>query len=189
MTKRGKQRLRILLVEDNPADADFIQELLDESTTHAFTVDVAETLSDGVKRYAEHAYDAVLLDLGLPDSQGLHTFTTLAAHTSEAPVIILTGLADEVLALDLVRQGAQDYIAKDHVDGERVERAIRYAIERKQKDRALLAMQRRLEEQAQMLDRVLTSTNDVIFTADAELRYTYINAAGARLVGRPPMLS
>ncbi|MDD1721742.1 MAG: GAF domain-containing protein [Euryarchaeota archaeon] len=186
MKKRSKHRLRILLIEDNPADADFIQELLEESTTHTFTVDVAETLSEGVKWCAEHAYDAVLLDLGLPDSQGLHTFTTLAAYTSDVPIIILTGLEDEVLALDLVRKGAQDYIAKDHVDRERVERAIRYAIERKQNDQALLAMQRQLEQQAQMLDRVLTSTNDVIFTSDEELRYTYINTAGAQLVGQPP---
>ncbi|MGZ4932574.1 MAG: GAF domain-containing protein [Halobacteriota archaeon] len=186
MIKRGKERLRILLIEDNPADADFIQELLEESTTHTFSVDVAETLSEGAKWCANRAYDAVLLDLGLPDSQGLQTFTTLTAHTSDVPIIILTGFEDEVLALDLVRKGAQDYIAKGHVDCDRIERAIRYAIERKQNDRALIAMQRQLEQQAQMLDGVLTSTDDIICTYDREVRYTYINAAGARLAGQAP---
>jgi len=131
------ETLRILLIEDNPTDAEYVQDLLEESEGNHFSVDVAERLSEGVERCDERSYDAILLDLGLPDSTGSETFETLSRYTPDVPIIILTGLEDRALGLELVRRGAQDYLVKGHFDYDRIERSIRYAIERMRTEQEL----------------------------------------------------
>jgi len=131
------EKLRILLIEDNPTDAEYVEDLLEESERNYFSIDVAERLSEGVERCDERSYDAILLDLGLPDSTGSETFETLSRHTPDVPIIILTGLEDRALGLELVRRGAQDYLVKGHFDYDRIERSIRYAIERMRTEQEL----------------------------------------------------
>ena len=122
--------IKVLLVEDNPGDARLVSELLSE--TQAVTFDLAEVrwLREALKRLGEESFDAVLLDLRLPDSEGLDTFLRIHESFPGLPVIVLTGLADEELGTNAVAQGAQDYLTKGKVDGELLARSIRYAIVR-----------------------------------------------------------
>ncbi|MGZ4892060.1 MAG: GAF domain-containing protein [Halobacteriota archaeon] len=128
----NSETLNILLIEDNPADSEFIEDLLEDAEPSYFSIDVAERLSDGMVQCTEKLYDAILLDLALPDSTGAETFETLSRSAADVPIIILTGLEDRALALELVRSGAQDYLVKGQFDYDRIERSIRYAIERMQ---------------------------------------------------------
>jgi CheY-like chemotaxis protein len=124
------ERLRILIVEDNPADADFIHELLPQTGPLNFQIGSVTRLSKALARLGSKDIDLVLLDLGLPDSQGLQTFHTLRKAVPDIPVIVLTGNNDQELAVAAVRDGAQDYLVKGRIDGDLLVRAARYALER-----------------------------------------------------------
>ena len=123
--------IRVLLIEDNPSDAHLIQAILGEAAQEGFVIERAERLTDGIRRLTAAGIDSVLLDLSLPDSHGLETFSRLHAEAPGVPIIVLSGLEDETVAVSAVHQGAQDYLVKGHVDGHVLVRAIRYAIERK----------------------------------------------------------
>jgi glutamate dehydrogenase (NAD(P)+) len=123
-------RLTVLLVEDNPVQARLIRSLLDRSTSPSFQVEVSDTLAAGIRRIEEGGVDAVLLDLMLPDSEELETFSRFHAHAGEAPIVILSGLDDMALAARAVEGGAQDYLVKDRIDGPALIRSLRYAIDR-----------------------------------------------------------
>jgi DNA-binding response OmpR family regulator len=136
-------KLGVLLIEDNPGDARLIREMLAEVKTVAFDLEWADRLSTGLERLAEGGIDVVLLDLALPDSQGLDTFARMHAQ-AQVPVIVLSCLDDEGLALEAVRQGAQDYLVKGQVDGNPLARAIRYAVERQRMEESLRQRNREL---------------------------------------------
>lgn len=140
------QRYKILLIEDNPADVRMVQELVTDVKNANLDFECVERLSDGVDRLSSSGIDAVLLDLSLPDSQGLETFSLLRSRAQETPILLLTGLPDEDLAIQAVREGAQDYLVKDQIDGNLLVRAVNYAIERHrlvaQLDRARAEAQR-----------------------------------------------
>ncbi|MCU7924871.1 MAG: response regulator [Candidatus Thiodiazotropha sp. (ex Dulcina madagascariensis)] len=125
-----KERLNILLVEDNPGDARLIREYLTEAAEPIDKLVLAKRLSEAIDALSAHAFDAVLLDLSLPDSKGLDTINRMRSSSPELAVIILTGNKDEQLALDAVHYGAQDYLIKDDINGNLLSRAIRYAVER-----------------------------------------------------------
>ncbi len=143
----------VLLVEDNPGDARLIWEMLAEAKGTRFDLQYASRLSAGLERLAAGGIDVVLLDLSLPDSQGLDTFARVQAQAPQVPVIVLTGLDDETLAIKAVREGAQDYLVKGQVDSHLLARAIRYALERARLYRETV---RRLKE-TETLSAVTTS--------------------------------
>jgi signal transduction histidine kinase len=118
------------LIEDNPGDARLITELLAEMNSGQFSLECADQLQEGLDRLKKGRIDVVLLDLSLPDSQGLDTFAAAHASARSVPIIVLTGLDDETVAIKAVKEGAQDYLVKGRVDGELLSNAIRYAIER-----------------------------------------------------------
>lgn len=122
--------LRVLLIEDNPDDADLLRERLAESRGDRVTLVVAETLREGVAYLDRGPVDLLLLDLSLPDSRGLETVTRAFAHAPRVPIIVLTGLDDDVLGVQAIHAGAQDYLAKGQVDGALLRRSMHYAIER-----------------------------------------------------------
>lgn len=126
------QRTRVLLVEDNPGDARLVRESLNDGLPGQFVVQVAESLKQALEtlRSAVDEADVVLLDLSLPDSQGLETYRAVHAQNPAVPILVLSGLNDESIALKAVNEGAQDFLRKAQVDGELLPRAIRYAIER-----------------------------------------------------------
>ncbi len=133
----SEKAINVLLIEDNPGDARLIQELFAERGGAMFTLECVDELSTGLKRLAEGGIDVILLDLGLPDSQGLDTFAKTHEQVQDVPIIVLTGLDDETVATQAIRAGAQDYLAKGQMDSNLLIRTMRYAIERKQSEEAL----------------------------------------------------
>jgi phosphoserine phosphatase RsbU/P len=137
--------IRILLVEDNPGDARLIRETLREAVSLRFELAHEQRLSAARERCLEGGVDVVLLDLSLPDAQGLQTVTECLAFAASLPIIVLTGLDDETVAVQAVQAGAQDYLVKGQVESTLLVRAIRYAMERKRLDlerQQLLARER-----------------------------------------------
>lgn len=127
-----KKQLNILLIEDNSADAHLIQEYFLDMPSQSANLFPAATLSDGLKYLnGDHVFDVILMDLSLPDSIGFDTYAAVYARANTKPIIVLTGLDDETLARQTVRQGAQDYLVKDVLDAQLLSRSIQYAIERK----------------------------------------------------------
>jgi diguanylate cyclase (GGDEF)-like protein/PAS domain S-box-containing protein len=137
--------LVVLVVEDNPGDARLVELYLREEPAHPFRVVKAVRLADALDILAASAIDVVLLDLSLPDSFGLETLSRLRASQPTVPVVVLTGTADEALALAALRQGAQDYLVKGQGSGDLVRRAVRYAIERSRNDMALRCSEERFK--------------------------------------------
>jgi PAS domain S-box-containing protein len=124
--------LRVLAVEDNAGDARLLYEMFEEAAPRGFELTCVERLSQALPCLERQEYDLVLLDLGLPDGQGLDTFDTVNEQSRQVPIVVLTGTDDKELALEAVRRGAQDYLVKGHFDGDLVVRAASYAVERKQ---------------------------------------------------------
>ena len=123
-------RVRVLLIEDNPGDARLIVRQLDRVRDTAFEVDTADRISTGIASLHREHYDLVLLDLSLPDSRGLETLDQVLQCGLDVPVVVLTGLDDDALALEALRRGAQDYVIKGKIDARMLTRAVRYATER-----------------------------------------------------------
>ena len=140
----GCKRLHILLIEDNLADADLIRQMLAEVEDAPVDVECVSRLSTGLERYARGGMGLVLLDLSLPDSQGLETLHVMHARFPEAPIVVLTGLNDAALAINALHEGAQDYLVKCQSDSTSLMRSIRYAVERK-----------RVEEELQFRNAIL----------------------------------
>jgi signal transduction histidine kinase/CheY-like chemotaxis protein len=136
--------IRVLLVEDNPGDARLIKEMLAEAEGQDFSLEWVTRLADGLEHMSRDQVDVVLLDLELPDSRGLDTFLKAQQQAPQVPFVVLTGLADETLALTALRQGAQDYLFKDETYPNLILRAIRYATERKRAELSLEAERKKL---------------------------------------------
>ncbi len=146
------ERVRVLHIEDNPADAAFIQEMLAEAENISFDLEWKDRLSTGLEHLTKMETDVILLDLNLPDSKGLVTFTRTLEQAPEIPIVILTGIDDEKLALKAVHEGAQDYLIKTHIDSDLLIRTIRYAIERKYSERELKNYAAKLEKANRLKD-------------------------------------
>jgi diguanylate cyclase (GGDEF)-like protein len=130
-TEQQTKSFPVLLVEDNPGDARLVVELLSEATGDAFRVVHVEQLADARQEVMEAGTGCVLLDLSLPDAARLEALMQLRAAAPDVPIVILSGLQDELLAVKAVQEGAQDYLVKGRADGEAIGRSIRYAVERK----------------------------------------------------------
>ena len=124
--------IKVLLIEDNPGDTRLLREMLKEATDSLFEVEAADRLASGLDYLKSNPVDAVILDLGLPDSQGLDSFREIYRQSPKVPVLVMTGLADETIGMQAVQEGAQDYLLKGTVEGKLLARIIRFAIERKQ---------------------------------------------------------
>src|SRR5713226_3878834 len=125
------ERQTVLLIEDNPGDARLIREMLEEGEETLFRLECVGRLSQGLEYLSTRSAGLVLLDLSLPDSFGLDTFTKVYAHSPTVPIIVLTGNDDHMLALSAVKGGAQDYLVKGRLDRELLLRSMQYSIERK----------------------------------------------------------
>ncbi|GAB4278718.1 MAG: hypothetical protein Fur0025_05440 [Oscillatoriaceae cyanobacterium] len=149
---------KILLVEDNPADAELIGEILAVASSWRFELFYAVRLKEAIALLARAAssgsegFDVILLDLSLPDSTGIETLQQTLASAPKLPVVVLTSLNDEEVAVEAVRSGAQDYLIKGELDWRLLVRAIRYAIERKQTLEALRHSEERFQKLATTLD-------------------------------------
>ncbi|MEX0715680.1 MAG: Glu/Leu/Phe/Val dehydrogenase dimerization domain-containing protein [Planctomycetaceae bacterium] len=122
--------VRLLLIEDNPMHRRLIEEFLAGSRAPEFVLEHVETLSAGMERLAKGGIDMILLDLMLPDSDGLETFFKLRAEAMGTPIVVITSLGDVKMAAKAVEAGAQDYLVKGRFDRTLLDRALRYALER-----------------------------------------------------------
>ena len=148
--------IRLLLVEDGAADALLLQNMLAEVNEESFEVTHVELMADAVNRLANQAFDAILLDLSLPDSRGVGTVAQVNAAAPHLPIVVMTGLDDGDTGTEALRQGAQDFLTKGQVGGRLLGRAIRYAMERKQTERQLKALNETLEQR--VAERTATAT-------------------------------
>ena len=130
MNATGVRPIKVLLIEDSPGDARLLREALADGKGMSFELECADRLSAGLERLAQGGIELLLLDLGLPDSQGLDTLARTQPHVRGVPVIVLTGLHDEILGVKAVQMAAQDYLVKEELDSKLLVRAMRYAIER-----------------------------------------------------------
>jgi len=168
--------VRILLVEDNPGDAYLIKALLQEAHEAGQIEEIQltheATLSSALEHVEREDFDAVLLDLSLPDTLGRETFLRMQEGAPDLPIVALTGLDDELLAQDLVAAGAQDYLVKGQADGRLLARALRYAIERK-----------RAEEKLRLSAKVFEIALEGIVVTDAGQSIISVNRAFSDITG------
>lgn len=123
--------IKVLLIEDNLGDFELILRMLDKSENVKFELSHTQKLGSGLELLEMNKFDIILLDLGLPDCEGLNSFKVIFKKYSTTPIIILTGLANEETGIKSIKYGAQDYLVKGEFNGKLLVRAIRYAIERK----------------------------------------------------------
>jgi two-component system, cell cycle sensor histidine kinase and response regulator CckA len=174
------QTIKILLVEDNPGDVLLLQETLSEITLVRFNLTNVDRLSAALQQLQTATFDVILLDLVLPDSAGLDSFTTIHQQVPQTPIVVLTGMNDETLALNAMQAGAQDYLVKGRVSSsDLLIRSIRYAIERK---RAAAALQQRERE----LRTLTEHAPDIISRFDPNLKYLFVNPAIEAATGIAP---
>lgn len=140
----SSHRYRALLIEDNPGDVRLVKEMLAAEERMRLDLECASTLKEGLRRLEGNSLDAVLVDLGLPDSHGLETFVRLHEKFPRMPTIVLTGNNDVGLAIRAVQAGAQDYLIKAEIAPSPLLRAVQYAIERKRNEEELLRLQEQL---------------------------------------------
>src|SRR5579864_5418605 len=170
--------IRVLLVEDNPGDARLLVELLRETEAGRLKLEQVDRLNTALERLSRERFDLVLLDLSLPDEQGLNTLVRAHACAPKVPIVVLTGLDDEGLAVKAVRAGAQDYLVKGRVDGDLLVRSIRYATER---GRAMEALERREEHYRSLIENSLDLVS--ILNFDGTIRYA--SPSHERILGYP----
>jgi PAS domain S-box-containing protein len=166
-----------LLIEDNDGDARLIRERLAEHSEARVDLQRAKQLSEGLAQLAERPFDIVLADLSLPDSQGLATFERVQAAAPDEPIVVLTGLDDEEVALKAMRTGAQDYLVKGRLNGELLVRSLRYAMERKQAERRLRISEARFKA-------FMDNSPAIAWMKDESGRYSYVNASWERYFKR-----
>jgi len=140
------ERARILLVEDDPDDVWIMQGLLGNRWDGPFELVHAEMLSVALAHLARRQFDVVLLDLALPDSQGIETFAKLHARAGGVPIVVLTGETNERMGVTAVQAGAEDYLVKGQLDDHLLVRSVRYAVERHRRRRAENELRRTSEE-------------------------------------------
>ncbi|MEG3846807.1 ATP-binding protein [Microcoleus sp. herbarium19] len=178
--------IKILLVEDNPADADLLAELLEVSVGVQWELVSVEYLHQAIAHLSKQPFDVVLLDLSLPDSRGLETLTRLREVAPDTAMVVMTGLDDEAIALESVRLGAQDYIVKGQITTQLLVRTIRYAIERSQTFQMLRESERRFRaifDSSFQLTKLLTPEGIVLEVNETALNFAELRSED--IVGRP----
>lgn len=126
----GKTIIKILFLEDDPGDARLLQMMLDQAAPGEFALSLVPRLGDALTLLGKGSFDMILSDLDVPDSKGLGTFLQFCSRSPGIPIIVLSGLADESVAMQAVQKGAQDYLIKGQANGTQIARALRHALER-----------------------------------------------------------
>lgn len=167
----------VLLIEDNPADARLFAEALREPGARCeFRLRTAARLDAGLKALAEQPAHVIVTDLSLPDSSGLEGLGRLAEAAPGVPIVVLTGMQDEALAHEALRQGVQDYLVKGQSEGGIVGRALRYAVERQR-------VEEKLRDREARLAAIVETAVDAMVTIDERGTIDWVNPATERLFG------
>jgi diguanylate cyclase (GGDEF)-like protein/PAS domain S-box-containing protein len=166
----------VLLIEDNAGDARLLREMFNEGGSYSTELMHVGCMSDAELRLAEPAVDVILLDLGLPDAQGLGAVRRAHAAAPRVPLVVLTGLDDDSMAVQALQEGAQDYLVKGQIETRGLLRAMRYAVERKTMEEALFAE----KERAQI---TLDCIGDAVICTDIGGNITFLNVVAEKLTG------
>lgn len=166
----------LLLVEDNLGDARLLREMFNEEGAHQTEMTHAQCMKDAERHLAEREVDIILLDLGLPDVEGVTAVQRIRAAAPRVPLVVLTGRDDEALAALALQEGAQDYLIKGQIDSRGLLRALRYAIERKTMEEALFVE----KERAQV---TLNSIGDAVVCTDMSGNITFLNFVAEKMTG------
>ncbi|HEY6262796.1 MAG TPA: ATP-binding protein [Nitrospiraceae bacterium] len=181
----GTALTKVLLVEDNGDDALLTQELIREVSPNDFFMVHVNKLSDALCRLSEEPFDIVLLDLSLVDTFGLDTVKRILSAFPTLPIVILSGLTDELLAIETVRHGAQDYMVKGQVNGHLLTRSIRYAIERKHMGLEMKEAKDRAEQVARERAGILAAVEAFFISVNGQGAVREWTARAERLFGIP----
>ena len=173
---------KLLLIEDNPGDARLLREMFKEQGAHNTEVTHVTSMSAAEKHLSTHAVDIILLDLGLPDADGLEAVRRAHAAAPRVPLVVLTVLDDESMAVRALQEGAQDYLIKGQIESGLL-RALRYAIERKIMEEVLVKERTRSEEGWARLAAIHEATPDLVSISDVAGRLLYVNRGGRTMVG------
>jgi diguanylate cyclase (GGDEF)-like protein/PAS domain S-box-containing protein len=168
--------LNLLLIEDNPGDADLIREMLAEES--ALELTWASSLEGGCNCLQKKSFSLILLDLSLPDSLGLTTYFKMHHAAPHIPIVVLTGNKDESVGLLAVKGGAQDYLVKGLANAQLLLRTISYAVERKRFELTLAENEKKLRS-------IVESVREVIFHINSQGVFTVLNSAWTKLLGFP----
>src|SRR5581483_9878981 len=168
--------IRVLLIEDNLDDVTFLRRTLQRVTGTHFQLEPARSLAEGLEKLKVGGIDVVLVDLSLPDSSGLETFSAIKAQARDTPVIVLSGLDDETVAVNAVHAGAEDYLVKGRVDSQLITRAIIYAMERMESRRAIVKAEEKFRG-------IFENSIAGIFQTTPDGRYLDVNQALTRIYG------
>src|SRR3984957_9666245 len=168
----------LLLVEDNPGDARLLKEILSERSLTGTEESHVSTMSEAESHLGSHVVDIIVLDLGLPDANGLEAIRRTHAAAPHIPLVVLTGLDDESLAAEALQEGAQDYLLKGQIETRGLLRSLRYAIERKAMEEALFAE----KERAQV---TLNCIGDAVVCTDISGDITFLNPVAETMTGWP----
>ncbi|MBK8167591.1 MAG: response regulator [bacterium] len=188
--RQRREDLDVLLIEDDADDRALVREILAEvclgpSGAGRCRQSDAATLAEALAILGETSFDVILLDLHLPDAAGLEALVRVTSAQGLAPVLILTDLHDEAAGLAAVREGAQDFLVKDRLDGPRLGRAIAYAIERHRMRREVAIRARELSASEDRLRRLIAAAPDGIVITDREGVVAFCNPAAEVLFNRP----
>ncbi len=181
-TVRG--RVEVLVLEDNPGDARLLHAELSAEVLVDLHLTVAPRLKDGLHLLSSREFDAVLLDLNLPDSHGMETFERLRAAVPELPLIVYTGSHDKNIELRALRGGAQDYLVKGPGNGPLLARAVHFAVERRRARAELDLRAARLEKNREALRRIVEASADVILILDRSGAVRFVNSGAEKMYGR-----
>jgi diguanylate cyclase (GGDEF)-like protein/PAS domain S-box-containing protein len=173
---RSKWLKTVLLIEDNRGDARLLREMFGEHGPHKIQLTHVECMYDAETLLGERTTDVILLDLGLPDAQGLGAVQRAHSAAPRVPLVVLTGLEDDSMALQALQEGAQDYLVKGQIDARGLVRALRYAVERKVMEEALFVE----KERAQV---TLNCIGDAVICTDVSGRVTFLNVVAERMTG------
>ncbi|HPW14405.1 MAG TPA: PAS domain S-box protein, partial [Nitrospira sp.] len=169
----------ILLVEDNAGDARLLRELLTETGAGRLTLTHVDRLDAAIRCLTQAAFDIILLDLSLPDSQGAETLVRMHAAAQGIPIVLVTGLEDEELGIQLIQAGAQDYLVKRQTTAPLLARALKYAVERKR-------LEEELRQKTRFLQSVLDNMAEGVVMADERGTFQVWNQAAERIIGSGP---
>jgi PAS domain S-box-containing protein len=176
-----KSPMTILLIEDNPGDARLIREMFRGPTSHPTSITHVTSMHEAETHVADHPMDIILLDLGLPDTQGLGAVRRTHLAAPHVPLVVLTGVDDESLAMKALQEGAQDYLVKGQIEEAGLIRALRYAIERKALEEQLSVAKNRAEQAETLLRDAVESMSEGFVIYDQEDRFVLCNEAYRRI--------
>ena len=174
-----EENISVLIVEDNEEHANLFGMYLERSQTHKFSVKKTARLSAAIKEISQNNFDVILLDLTLPESQGLDTFFKLHTCCDSVPIVVLSGMDDETTAIEAVRGGAQDYLVKGHADQQLIIRSIRYALERKKSAENLRLSEERFRS-------MIENSSDLIALVNRKMHYSYVSPSHLKIIGHAP---